>query len=75
MDLIIKIDNINVIQKDKVVIDSLISRENEEKKEEDDGDDEDEELQAIYYYSVIAFSVRILQNHKHEEIMAEMIQF
>ena len=48
MDLIIKIDNINVIQKviqkDKVVIDSLISRENEEKKEEDDGDDEDEEL-------------------------------
>ena len=69
-----KIDNINEIQKDKVVIDSLISRENEEKKEEDD-EDEDEELQAIYYYSVILFSVRILQNHKQEEIMAEMIQF
>ena len=43
MDLIMKIDNINEIQKDKVVIDSLISRENEEKKEEDD-EDEDEEL-------------------------------
>ena len=35
-----KIDNINKIQKDKVVIDSLISRENEEKKEEDDEDEE-----------------------------------
>ena len=38
-----KIDNINEIQKGKVVIDSLISRKNEEKKEEAD-DDEDEEL-------------------------------
>ena len=39
-DMIIKIDNTNEIQKDKVVIDSFISRENEEKKEEDDEDEE-----------------------------------